>query len=126
MKKIQSDKPFASETIVTRGKEYLLTDKGERTNEDGDMVYFATVTEITSTIKEAKLQSLTVTVNDKVFYANSESRIDINDEIDNMIENNLTTTQWKTKNGQMEVTLDELKQAKVLAKQKKAEIIGIV
>lgn len=126
MKKIQSDKPFASETIVTRGKEYLLTDKGERTNEDGDMVYFATATEITSTIKEAKLQSLTVTVNDKVFYANSESRIDINDEIDNMIENNLTTTQWKTKNGQMEVTLDELKQAKVLAKQKKAEIIGIV
>jgi len=76
--------------------------------------------------KVEALKRLTVTTTSgKEFYADAESRVDIADAIGIGTENNLTTTMWKCKSGLVEVTLDELKEARLLALTAKGSIVGI-
>ena len=76
--------------------------------------------------KVEALKRLTVTTSSgKEFYADAESRVDIADAIGVGIDNNLTTTMWKCKSGLIEVTIDELKEARLLALTAKGGIVGI-
>jgi len=82
-------------------------------------------------IKEKALSSLTVTtVGGKVFYADSDSRIDLSDAISLAEETSQNSTLWKLAeefegNRIISVTLDELKEARKLALEAKASLIGI-
>ena len=81
--------------------------------------------------KDEALGRLTVkTSSGKVFYADAMSRADISDEISIAIDTGITSIIWKLAediNGQriVEVTLDELKEARQLAMAEKATIVGI-
>jgi hypothetical protein len=81
--------------------------------------------------KEEALNKLTVTTTSgKVFYADSDSRIDLNDAIVIGTEEGLTETTWKLAeevNGSkyVMVSMTELKEARSLAINAKANIIGV-
>lgn len=76
-------------------------------------------------VKDYRLSTLTVTIDDKIFYADPNSRADISEAVNVAEEEGLTETNWKCKNGIKTVTISELKKVRMLALQKKAEIIGI-
>lgn len=82
-------------------------------------------------LKEKALKDLTVTTySGKVFYADTESRVDIRDAIDVGISLGKTSTIWKLArefngNKVVEVTIEELREASELALKSKATIIGL-
>lgn len=81
--------------------------------------------------KDEALERLTVeTSSGKVFYADATSRADMSDAISICIDTGAVSTIWKLArdiDGQriVEVTLDELKEARQLSMAEKANIIGI-
>ena len=82
--------------------------------------------------KEQALATLTVTVNGKVFYADTEARIDITDAID-IAESSvpvITSTTWKLAeefegSRYAMVTLEELKEVKAKTLLAKSVLVGI-
>ena len=67
----------------------------------------------------------------KLFYADDNSRMDINDAINLAADAGVATTLWKLAeevNGSklVEVSVDELKEARKLALEEKARIIGVI
>ena len=83
-------------------------------------------------IKENTLSNLTVTTtNGKVFYADKDSRADINEAINIAEDEGQTSTFWKLAeefDGSkiVEVTLDELKEVRKLALEEKGKLVGAV
>lgn len=80
--------------------------------------------------KEEALSRLTVTVNGKVFYADTPSRIDLSEAIRAAEQRSIASTLWKLAEpfeGKrvVSVTLDELKEASYLALSAKAQLIGV-
>lgn len=80
--------------------------------------------------KEEALANLKVTVNGKVFYADTDARIDIADAISTAEDKGIQTTIWKLAeeyegSRYVSVTVDELKEAKYLALQAKAKLVGV-
>lgn len=76
--------------------------------------------------KAKNLENCIVTTSTgKRIYADPASRTDITDAINIAIETGETSVNWKTADGWIEVTLDEMKEARLLALQKKEEIISI-
>lgn len=81
-------------------------------------------------LKEATLATLKVTVNGKVFYADTEARVDIGDAIKVAEDSGTTETVWKLAEdfeGKRTaiVTLAELKEVQHRALAAKAELVGI-
>lgn len=82
-------------------------------------------------IKKESLENLKVTTSSgKVFYGDPTSRSDISDAIDLAEETGQTTTYWKlaepiSGSKVVEVSKEELKEARMLALQAKASIIGV-
>ena len=81
-------------------------------------------------LKEATLATLKVTVNGKVFYADTEARLDIGDAIRVAEDSGTTETVWKLAEdfeGKRTaiVTLAELKEVQYRALATKAELVGI-
>ena len=67
----------------------------------------------------------------KLFYVDDNSRMDINDAINLAVDTGVATTIWKLAeevNGSklVEVSVDELKEARKLALEEKAKIIGVL
>lgn len=83
-------------------------------------------------LKEETLARLTVTTTSgKVFYADSDSRIDLQEAIRIAIETNQTSTIWKLAEDFegariVSVALDEIKEASMLALLTKGEFVGAV
>lgn len=76
--------------------------------------------------KEEAIERIQVTVTSgKVFYADPTSRADLADAIDLMQEEGLVTYLWKTINGIMEVTLDDMKEARKLGLLEKGRLVGV-
>lgn len=82
--------------------------------------------------KTEALSKLTVTTQSgKVFYADTESRVDLNDAIRRAEKENLTSTSWKLAEefeGErvVIVTLEEIREAADLALSAKASIVGVI
>lgn len=82
-------------------------------------------------IVKNKLRNLNVTTTSgKVFYADLESRVDLEVAVQRLLDNNITETKWKLAepiDGKKEqtVTIEELKEASKLALFKKGSLIGI-
>ena len=80
-------------------------------------------------LKHEQYKKMIITVTSGTrFYADPDSRADIVDAIEIAKEGgypDTTTTQWKTPDGLMNVTLADLKEVRVLRLNKKAEIIGV-
>lgn len=82
--------------------------------------------------KEQALATLTITVNGKVFYADTEARVDITDAID-IAESStpiITSTTWKLAeefegSRYVMVTLEELKEVKAKTLLAKSVLVGI-
>lgn len=136
MKTIEKHKPFDN-FYESKGKLYAVLEQKTKTIEDTeDLIYVAKVLEITQEqklkgyekiLKEHKLNNLTVEVAEFIFYADSESRIDISATLDEAKELNLTDDyeiEWKTKEGWKTVTVANLKEARKKALQVKANLIG--
>lgn len=83
-------------------------------------------------IKENTLNNLTVTTQSgKVFYADKESRSDINEAINIAEDEGQISTFWKLAeefegNRIVEITLDELKEVRKLALVKKGQLVGAI
>jgi hypothetical protein len=82
--------------------------------------------------KQSALAAIKVrTTTGKLFYGDEKSRVDISDAISLSAEYNVTTTIWKLAeefdgSKLVVVTIDELKEARRLALEEKAKIIGII
>jgi hypothetical protein len=77
-------------------------------------------------LEQDAIDNLTVTVNDKVFDANPEARRNMADAILASDTAGLTETIWRlADNTEQVVTIDELKQAHLLALQAYAQVKGI-
>ena len=82
-------------------------------------------------VKTDTLDRLTVTTSSgKVFYADTDSRLDLQSAIDGASLKGLTSTYWKLVeefegNRVVEVTLDEIREASALALEAKALIVGV-
>ena len=75
--------------------------------------------------KEHLLNSIVVTTSSgKEFYADPISRTDLADAISIANESGETTVLWKLATGWEEVTLEEMKEARLLGLQEKAKVIG--
>jgi len=82
--------------------------------------------ELLKTKKKNAIKNIEVTTStDKTFYADPESRTDLSDAISIMKEQNINEYLWKTANGLMVVTLDEMIEARTLGLLKKGEIVGV-
>ncbi|NOQ32450.1 MAG: hypothetical protein GQ570_15180 [Helicobacteraceae bacterium] len=86
--------------------------------------------DMSAQVKVAKnnyIKSMTITTNSgKQFDAHLEARINMLTAIEASKLNNLTSTKWKLATGEsVEVTLDELKEASLLALTRFAELKGI-
>ena len=83
-------------------------------------------------IKEESLAKLIVTTQSgKVFYADTESRVDLNDAIRKAEKENLLSTPWKLAEefaGErvVIVTLEEIREAADLALSAKGSIVGVI
>lgn len=76
--------------------------------------------------KEYLLDSIVVTTTSgKSFYTDPISRTDLADAISIANESGKTTVLWKLATGWEEVTLEEMKEARLLGLQEKAKIIGM-
>ena len=76
--------------------------------------------------KEYLLDSIVVTTTSgKSFYADPISRTDLADAISIANESGETTVLWKLATGWEEVTLEEMKEARLLGLQEKAKVIGM-
>lgn len=76
--------------------------------------------------KEYLLNSIVVaTTTGKKFYADPTSRTDLTDAISIADESSETTVLWKLATGWEEVTLEEMKEARLLGLQEKAKVIGM-
>lgn len=94
-----------------------------------DEVFTNPVPEVAEPSKEEKLNTLIVTVNNKNFYADPDSRVDIMTTImvaESQGSTDTAETNWKTPDGIISVTLLELRQANQKAIEAKAGIIGVV
>ena len=82
--------------------------------------------------KTEALSKLTVTTSSgKVFYADTESRVDLNDAIRKAEKENLSTTPWKLAEAfegerVVIVTLEEIREAADLALSAKGSIVGVI
>lgn len=82
-------------------------------------------------IKQESLNNLTVTTTSgKVFYADTEARIDLQAAIDASYVKGLTSTMWKLAeefqgSRIVSVTLEEIREASALALESKATIVGV-
>lgn len=97
---------------------------------DVDMVQFKASDSKYADFKEVKkeeaLKTIIVTISSgKEFYADSESRQDISDAISLSAEIGQTVAMWKLPTGIEEVTVDELKEARMLGLSAKGSIVGI-
>jgi len=82
--------------------------------------------DIEEVLKEEQLKKLTVTTSKGItFYADPESRVDIVSAIKAGEDAGIDKTVWKTPNGLIETTLDELREVNMLALKTKAEIVGV-
>jgi len=76
--------------------------------------------------KEHLLNSIVVTTSSgKSFYADPISRTDLADAISIADESNETAVLWKLATGWEQVTLEEMKEARLLGLQEKAKVIGM-
>jgi hypothetical protein len=138
VKTVGNTKVFGDkEVLKVDGVTYVVVDQFETNDEDGNTQYkgialeVASASEVEETIKQYKLDTIKVTTQSgKVFYGDAISRTDISDAIALAEELNQTSTEWKLAeeiNGQkvVQVTLDELKEARLLALQAKSSIIGV-
>ena len=76
--------------------------------------------------KEHLLNSIVVTTSSgKSFYADPISRTDLADAISIADERNETAVLWKLATGWEQVTLEEMKEARLLGLQEKAKVIGM-
>lgn len=125
------------EFFNSNGKLYVNFNQEEFTDEEGKVMYKMETLEVDdkrnapSIIKQWKLDNIIVTLDDNEtrFYANSQSRSDISDAIslaEEMGATSESTTTWKTPDGLKTVTLAQLKQAKRLGLEAKANIIGVI
>ena len=134
MKTIEQHKPF-DKFHESRGKIYAVVEQTTKTLEDSeDVIYVAKCIETTAqkkdeAVKNYKLDNIIATLQDGIkFYGNSASRSDISDAIEIAKEQGATdqdTVLWKTVDGIKEVTLLQLKTARKLALEEKANIIGV-
>lgn len=92
----------------------------------------AQVKQLAKVEKTEALSKLTVTTSTgKVFYADTESRVDLNDAIRRAEKENLSNTPWKlAENFEGErvviVTLEEIREAADLALSAKGSIVGVI
>ena len=90
------------------------------------------VKQVKETEKSDVLSKLTVTTKSgKVFYADTESRVDLESAIASGIRNGITSTLWKLAeefqgNRFVEVSAEELQEASMLALTAKGSIVGVL
>lgn len=97
-----------------------------------DALYESAVKQVSNETKVTALGVLTVTTSSgKVFYANTESRIDMQAAIDGADLKGTTSTLWKLAEEFegariVEVSLDEIREASALALEAKAGLVGVL
>jgi hypothetical protein len=148
LKKVTGSKPVKYEYL--RGGTFINVLEKEVEIEDGtqweywqtfttevdeaklDVLHDAAIAQINDTTKEEVLGKLTVTTESgKVFYSDSDSRIDLAEAIRVAIDTNQTSTMWKLAEDFegariVSVTLEEIKEASTKALVTKGSIVGAV
>ena len=113
-------------------KEWLKNKKNKIEPEFTTEELAAQAKQLAEQAKTEALSKLTVTTQSgKVFYADTESRVDLNDAIRKAEKENLSTTTWKLAEAfegekLVIVTLDEIREAADLALSAKGSIVGVI
>ena len=113
-------------------KEWLKNKKNKIESEFTTEELEAQAKQLAGQTKTEALANLTVTTQSgKVFYADTESRVDLNDAIRKAEKENLSTTPWKLAEefeGErvVIVTLEEIREAADLALSAKGSIVGVI
>ena len=131
---------ITNKTVVMSGEDYVFLDSLKKVTAK-DLALGVNLqnekqlalTKVNKAVEKAEaLAKLTVTTQSgKVFYADTESRVDLNDAIRKAEKENLTNTSWKLAEefeGErvVIVTLDEIREAADLALSAKGSIVGVI
>lgn len=131
---------ITNKTVVMSGEDYVFLDNLKKVTakdlalavQQQEAEQLAKAKQLAERVKTETLAKLTVTTESgKVFYADTESRVDLNDAIRKAEKENLPNTPWKLAEefeGErvVTVTLEEIREAADLALSAKGSIVGVI